>query len=357
MAIIFVDGPDFSGKTTLAKQLGDYSDWSITRTGQELREYWCADHKTTKGVIEKAKCLWTDWFNVGTDRKRPIHVDRSPLSTLVEQIISDDTAAEDDFIQFLVGQIKKHGAFKMYFITVDSTVIEEREAKSTNEKDAREAKRSARERNALYHLGMNRLTERLKEHCDVRTELVNYDDTAAISLTALSRVPSLDSYFTALRVFVQGTMTRPNSESHTPITPSEKTVPIDWLDNPLFTHNDVVRALNYTKEWIIHNCELRGVAINRKSSIVTALFDGEPVNSNNVKVNRDDGYFGLIDGYIKRIETEYARRHCVTLDFVDELIGHHDVVVDKLKTNRCMPSLIAALLLTYYQKDTPPWHI
>lgn len=361
MAVIFIDGPDYSGKTTLAKAMGDYSDWSVIPVGQACREYFCSAQKTTQGTMELARKLWTEWFIIGKERNRDIHVDRSPLSTLVEQVIGDDPSQEDSFIRFIADLIEEHGMMTLYFCSVPVAVLEQREEENLRQrpKDARELKRTAQERSVLYHLGLERLRTGLAKYCTVTTDLVTSPlGGDLIKVTARKKVHSFTDYFDSCRIFIQGTTDFPNREHSVEITAKDQTVPVDWTNRAPFGYPDVTRGLNYAKEWLIHQHELAGSTVSRRNSLLTALFSGEPVNSNNVVVRTDaDGYYSLIEGYMTIISKELSTHGALSMEMVEGTIGHHSSEPNRLHLNPALPVFIAALLLVYYQKETPPWDI
>lgn len=355
MSVIFIDGPDFSGKTTTAKAMGNYSEWSITRNGQACRKYFESAKCTQRETIDICKRLWSDWMSIGADRKTPIHVDRSPLSTYAEQIVGDDDTYEEEFIDFLVREIEEKGPLHLKFISVSNEVITQREAESTRVKDKREKLRSPTERNTLYHIAFERFTSKLTERCKVtvQSEL----DSPIITLIATTREESLLDYFTD--VTVATTLPGENIvQCETLLNSRTKLRNLKDTGAHPINECQVVEALDIMKEWLITTNVIQGVTIPHGSSIVMVGMDGNVLTSTSNVIAHDHRY-DLVDGFIKRIRKAIneSKTNNFTYFDVNDIIGHHQTKVAGKVVNPYASTLLAALFLVKYKEEHETWNI
>lgn len=355
MSVIFIDGPDFSGKTTTAMAMGSYSEWSITNTGQALRKYFESAEPTTEATLAHCRKLWTDWFRIGKDRKTVLHVDRSPLSTYAEQIMGDAENEADAFIAYLADEIRQNGPMVIKFLSVSTALLAKREDESKREKDARECKRDPFARNALYHRAFMDMAERLGKHCKVK--LTHEAETDIITLEATYLERSLLSYFSKLEMISNPPDGGDLATIEIGITGRSELQPL----NPslyMTSYPVIIEALNLCKEWIVETQSILGYSVSRSGSLVNVRTLHDAYSSDGRTVDRE-GTYCLISGYLNRIRTvmEKSVSGVFTVEDAVEVIGEYDVEHNGRVTNPYSSALLAALFITHYQKAEDEWHI
>lgn len=349
MSVIFIDGPDFSGKTSMAMESGDYSDWSVTKVGQELRAYFCSAKRTNEDTMTMCDKLWEDWMRIGRDRKKAIHVDRSPLSTYVEQIMHDMPEYEERFVRKIAENIREYGPLVIKFISVSDDLLTEREERAGRDKDPREAMRTAALRNAQYHQALCSFANSLGEHCKVTT--VVEGDIIVLTATCdymavLDIVESVS--FEVIGAVTEETKVELNEQSRSASSYAKET-PYTAL-NP--TVGQLTEAACLVKEWLIYNRSLSGITIPRGSSIVTLRVGDGVVIESDGRVIKHGCKFEAISGYIARIYRTLNNRVCGVImesDILD-IIGEYTTDVTKTGGNSMLTPFIAALILTQFEE-------
>ena len=161
MPIVFIDGPDFSGKTHTAKQAEHYREWSSSPSGIELRKYFMSAKATKAETVTRAIEMWNAWAVVGNDTTDILTIDRSPISTLAEQVIGDKDSLRPLYLEAMRDLVITHGSLCIKFISVSDELLRTREQTAGRGKDARELLRDVSQRNALYHIAFMALSEYL----------------------------------------------------------------------------------------------------------------------------------------------------------------------------------------------------
>lgn len=349
MSVIFIDGPDFSGKTTTAMESGDYSDWSVTRVGQELREYFCSAKRTSENTMAMCDKLWEDWMRIGRDRKKPIHVDRSPLSTYVEQIMHDMPEYEAAFVRKIAENIREYGPLVIKFISVSNDLLIEREERAGRDKDPREAMRSTALRNAQYHQALCSFTDSLGEHCKVTTAV----EGDIITLTATCDYTSVLDFIESVSFEVMGASTE---ETKVELNDRRRAVAGHAKETPYTalkpTVGQLTEAACLVKEWLIYNRSLSGITIPRGSSIVTMQIGDNIVIESDGRSIKHGCKLEAISGYIARIYRTLDNRVCDVImesDIID-IIGEYTTDMTKTGGNPMLTPFIAALILTQFEE-------
>lgn len=346
MSVVFIDGPDYSGKTTKAKMSENYREWSSTSLGQELRAYFISAEKSTETTVERSLAMWRNWMKIGTTED--VVVDRSPVSTMAEQVMGDlDSLLFHEYMAELMTMVHEFGILTINVIMIEDEVLIERESKGERVKDKREELRTPSERNALYKRAITRMAQSAP-HWDVEVTELEIENEMTSYIFTPRQLP-LTSFFGELRF---DCTTVDESIRKTIGNPTHPLVVM-----PKCLSGSIVEALDLTKYLTIKDLARNGVTETCSSSVMTVSTLDELVLSPKRRLFPTDIDTTLVDGYLKRIAEYETYNMGFTLADYLSLANEGATTISRFKFNYFSVQILAAYFIYKINKDTPPWNI
>lgn len=322
MPVVFIEGPDFSGKTTCAKVKGNYRNWSENQQGRVLRKFFESGKPVTRDMFDLSMDMWKEWLEIGEQSEDCIHVDRSPISTLIEQVMTDNTELEEEFFDLIVRCIEIHGRLDIDFLYVTDDVLEEREAKSSKVKDPRECMRTASERNSAYCNALRNYIDTLRERCSI--EVIQTDGHVVVKAAPLTETiddeaVTISRYFGTVMLSMNDMYKSALSVS---ITSPDKLIQVDTSAPEYISVGILTEALTLAKELLTAECELVGLTVPRKTSDLGVTLANGVIYSGRRKVNHDTAY-NCAASYVKI----FTESECVEKTLSDLITVENAVLV------------------------------